>query len=80
MRFIVILLFVLSALSNFASTVNGVAKDYIGESIRLVFYTDLFSQQPILVGETTVASDGSFTFDCHLNAPLLYFDRIAMKC
>lgn len=63
MRFIVILLFVLSALSNFASTVNGVAKDYIGESIRLVFYTDLFSQQPILVGETTVASDGSFTFE-----------------
>lgn len=63
MRELIFFILFFSSLSNFASSVRGVAKDYIAEPIKLIFYTDLFSQQPILVGESVVANDGSFSFE-----------------
>ena len=63
MRELIFFILFFSSLSNFASSVSGVAKDYIAEPIKLIFYTDLFSQQPILVGESVVANDGSFSFE-----------------
>ena len=63
MRALIVFTILCSTLSNFASTFSGVAKSYIGEPIKLIFYTDLFSQQPILVGESVVGNDGSFSFE-----------------
>ncbi len=54
-----------------SSIVSGVAKDYTGEKIRLVLYTDQFCRQPIFVSEQIIAEDGTFKFDYNINSTQL---------
>lgn len=63
MRVVVLALLLFSFFSSFGTTITGTAKAYANETIRLIFYTELFSQQPILVDEVKITNEGDFQFN-----------------
>lgn len=58
-----LLIFLFLGNSAYSATLTGIAKSYPNENIKLLYYTDLFSRNPIHVAEQTISENGQFEFE-----------------